>query len=253
MSPVLENECRAYFDESCVDPSHPFPVVAGFVATTDMWQGFEKQWAKVVAENPALDDKKYHRIRSEFRPEWSEQARIRHAEVLKATQMRCVYFLRPLYVTFERKLFERMYSFTNVKLKAPLFSSAYAICSFACSVLLDDWAKKNLHDRSWPVKVVFDDGNENKRFLERGYRKYYEDFPETALSKEPQFEDGETVAPLKAADTYAWHLAKYYNSGQESEVLRLFNSEDAAPPIVMNMSGPKWEEHWKKVSEGFLP
>src|SRR5712664_2485408 len=50
----------AYFDESRIDPSHNVAVVAGFVASTDMWSGLDKKWKRLMEDKPPkLHWKKY--------------------------------------------------------------------------------------------------------------------------------------------------------------------------------------------------
>jgi hypothetical protein len=99
--------------------------------------------------------------------------------------------------------------------------------------LLDEWAESRFLERKqWtPIKLVFDDGNENKIWLERGYRKYYAAKPDTHLAKVPIFEDSD-LSPLRAADLYAWSLSRYFNTGQETEVLKILRSVPTAKLIL---------------------
>src|SRR5271166_6071357 len=59
VSPELS---AAYFDESRIEGSHPFPVVAGFWNPVDIWMIFERKFKAETVDKPkGLSLKKYLR------------------------------------------------------------------------------------------------------------------------------------------------------------------------------------------------
>jgi hypothetical protein len=216
----------AYFDESRVDGSFPFPVVAGFWSPLDVWMMFEKKWAESFGDT----DKKYSRTRDHQK---DTEAQRYEDSIVMAKFIRDFTFL-PVYATVDKKAFQPLIDkFLSSKNAAPMFSSMYTICSYTCCVLLDEWAESRFLERKqWtPIKVVFDDGNENKIYLERGYKRYYAETPNTHLSKVPLFEDAD-LSPLRAADLYAWSLSRFFNTGEETEVLKILRSVPTAKLIL---------------------
>jgi hypothetical protein len=204
----------AYFDESRVDPSHKVAVVAGFVATTDMWIGFEKKWAALISDKPAkLPWKNYVQRNS-----------IPFAKLARTYSLKAINFpLRqdsfPLFPA--RRGSDRTTHMVNI------FSSAYSACSFVCCALLDAWAAdRQLRKCITPVKVVFDHGTPHQIHFERGYIEYYKSRPETYLSRVPLFEDDNTILPLQAAHLYAWLLSRAHNgTGRENKALEIINRQ----------------------------
>jgi hypothetical protein len=89
--------------------------------------------------------------------------------------------------------------------------------------LLDKLALKALRRELTPIKVVFDKGNANERWLEKGYCTYYSQKPDTRLKTSPVFEDDQDLIPLRAADAYAWLLGRKYNEQEELEQLRIIH------------------------------
>jgi hypothetical protein len=181
----------AYFDESRTNEE--FPVVAGFWNPINVWMHCESHLQRALREKPAnLSAKKYVRDNPSL-----------FAKILT------VFELRPIFATLERKSFEPLFAAQGDG--RVLFSNAYSSCAYMCCELLD-WHAIQSNMRT-PIKVVFDDGTEAKHkiALERGYRKYYADKPDSRLSKVPLFEDDEQTLPLLAADLYAWLLSRKYN------------------------------------------
>jgi hypothetical protein len=194
----------AYFDESRLNGS--FPVVAGFWSPINVWLYCDELLKRALRDKPErLAAKKYVREHS-----------------LQFAKLLTVLDLLPIFATLERKAFAPIFdSKGSGKL---LFSNAYTSCAYSCCQLLD------LHglELAWrkPIKVVFDDGAEDKISLERGYRKYYASKTDSLLSKTPLFQDDEGTLPLLAADLYAWLLSKKYNSdisGEEAQALNVLH------------------------------
>jgi hypothetical protein len=182
----------AYFDESRVDGSHAFPVVAGFWNTVEKWMAFEKEWEKQFSGQP----KKYGRVRLHMQD--SEEEKQRYEDSLLMAKLIRDSGSQPIDATIEAKAFQKPLIDVYAKKKnaAPMFSSVYTICSYTCCELLDEWARTNPPiAQSAPIKIVFDDGNENKVWLERGYRVHFEKNPDTHLAKVPLFEDDEVLPP----------------------------------------------------------
>lgn len=214
----------AYFDETSVDESHKFSVVAGFFGTRQMWTLFERKWRGVAI--PDAEVKKYfrHRPSSNNRPEDEK----RYRDALTLAEVMRNYTFWSVYVTLDREMFQPLFdALAKHKSRAPLLSSAYTICSFACCELLDQLAEHNqLGKDESPIQVVFDKGNENERWLEKGYGAYYKTQGKSFLSKNPAFLNDDGVIPLKAADAYAWLLARKYNRGEELEALKTIHKSD---------------------------
>jgi hypothetical protein len=207
----------AYFDETRVDGSHRFPVVAGFWSSLEKWTMFEEEWVKAFPRIP----KKHGRARSK-QPDAQ-----RYADALAMAKLIREFAVLSVYVTIEKRAFQYLEGrfLKNIKKSdAPHLSTLYAVCTFFCCEVLDSFFKFAMEeDKSLrvPIKVVFDDGNEYKDWLDRGYRARYSNNLETYLAKVPLFEDDETLPPLRAADLYAWLLGRYFNERQETKALKI--------------------------------
>lgn len=202
---LMLTTASAYFDESGVDPAHQFAIVAGFVASTDMWCEFDRRWQEFMRNKPTeLHWKKY-------------------------IQRNCVSFAK-LARTFSIKAINVTLRQSNLQRFPPrngsdrishmvnLFSSPYAVCSFICCGLLDEWA--NQEHLEGPVKVVFDAGSSEEAYFRRGYEEAFTSKKNTLLSRVPIFEDDNTVLPLQAAHLYAWLLFKTNNTKRGTEASR---------------------------------
>jgi len=230
----------AYFDESRVDASHKFAVVAGFFNTTDMWIEFEKRWKDAAQHISESDIKKHLRYRpstAQVNPEYEEQ-RLSDSIIL-AKVIRDFAFW-PVSVILEREKFESLFAkLEGCAGSAQLVSSAYAICSFGCCELLDELASHNQIRKEWtPIKVVFDEGNQPGRIpFERGYKAYYGTKAGSCLKKTAVFEDRDDIIPLKAADTYAWLLSRYKNKNEELPALQALREHGKGSWIERDISG----------------
>lgn len=210
----------AYFDESRVDDGSPFPVVAGFCGTYDVWEAFEKKWREASKHIPDGDIKKYFRHRPSANNSSEDEKRYKDSLVLAEIMRR--YTLFSISVSIEKAFFQSAFDAAN-KRKTPLTSSAYTVCAHGCCVALDTMAATKLLKRWTPIKVVFDKGNAGERWLEHGYNEYYSRKPDTRLKKTVSFEDDEDLIPLRAADAYAWLLGRKYNQGEELEQLKIIH------------------------------
>ncbi len=224
---AVTDPTTAYFDESRVDGAHPFPVVAGFCNTYDVWEVFEKKWKEVAGHIPARDQKKYLRIRSS--ENWSSGDERRYKDSLTLAGVMRDFTLWPIFTTIERAYFQPVFdAIAKAGIDAvrdhPLVSSAYSVCSFMCCELLDNMAAQRRFNSEWtPIKVVFDKGNADERWLDAGYRGYYSQKRNTYLKQTPIFGDDDDLIPLRAADAYAWLLSRKYNQNDELEQLRIIH------------------------------
>jgi len=210
-----------YFDETRVDDGSPFPVVAGFCNTYDVWEFFEKKWKEASKHIPDHVVKKYFRYRPSLQNSPEDEQRYKDSLIL--SQIMRDFTLWPIHVSIEKEFFQP--TFDKVDKRAhPLLSGAYAVCSFVCCELLDGLATEQRFKREHgPIKVVFDKGNADERWLEKGYKEYYSEKQNTYLKKKPLFEDDEDLIPLRAADAYAWLLGRKYNHGEELEQLQIIH------------------------------
>ncbi|HUL32538.1 MAG TPA: DUF3800 domain-containing protein [Candidatus Eisenbacteria bacterium] len=215
----------AYFDESRIDKNNPFPVVAGFWNPVDVWIAFERKLKAEIADKPkGLSLKKY--LRSEP---------VRFAKFIST------YTLLPIHATIERKYFKPL--FGKIASNQILYDNVYSTCAYMCCDALDEKAMSQKWHK--PIKVVFDDGNEYKWALDRGYRKYYAEAIDTRLAKVPLFEDNETTIPLLAGDFYAWLLSRNLNVNDDDDLdvqMALQIIHDSSPPIAVKLDGPKIKE-----------
>lgn len=211
----------AYFDETRIDDDSPFPVVAGFCNTFDVWEFLEKKWKEASAHIPKHEVKKYFRYRHSNNQTAEDEKRYRDSLIL-AEVMRD-FTLWPIHVSIEKKFFQSTFD-TVDKSANPLLSGAYAVCAFGCCELLDGLAIRHQFKREHgEIKVVFDKGHGDERWLEKGYKQYYAQKQNTYLKKTPIFEDDDDLIPLRAADAYAWLLGRKYNLNEELEQLQIIH------------------------------
>jgi hypothetical protein len=213
----------AYFDETRVDDDSPFPVVAGFCNPYDVWEFLEKKWKEASANIPEREVKKYFRYRPSDNHTLEDERRYRDSLIL-AKVIRD-FTLWPIHVSIEKQFFQPTIDSVD-KSSNPLLRSAYTVCSFYCCELLDDLAIQHKFKREHGlIKVVFDKGHADARWLEKGYKQYYSQKQNTYLKKTPLFEDDEDLIPLRAADAYAWLLGRKYNLGEELEQLNIIHNK----------------------------
>ena len=209
-------------------------VVAGFCNTFDVWVAFERKWKEATKHIPDEKVKKYFRYRpSEFN---SPENQRRYRDALVLAEVLRDFTLWPIHTSLEIECFKPIFDECD-KSSFPLISCAYSVCSFGCCELLDDVAAKiRLRSQNSPIKVVFDYGNANQRWLDKGYRAYYGQKPDTHLKRIPSFEDDEELIPLKAADAYAWLLGRKYNEGEELEQLKIIHDPRHSIPMELKIT-----------------
>jgi hypothetical protein len=227
---VVNHPSAGYFDESCVDGSVEFPVVAGFWSTVELWIYCDEHLRKaLIGKSEKVKAKKYVR-----------------ANPVKFTKVVASFALVPVFATIEQSAFEPFYLSAKNQ-KANLFYDAYTVCSFAACEVLDGIASQ----KEWqkPVETVFDDGSPHKLQFERGYRKYYAKKADTYLSPVPNFKDDQTTLPLLAADLYAWLLVRKYNyiltieEGEALDILQQYQpsyvelTDDKVRAILKDLRG----------------
>jgi hypothetical protein len=222
---------NAYFDESRIDPSHQFSVVAGFVSSTDLWTNFEKMWSRQMALKPKrVKWKKY-----------IQQNPIPFAQIARTYSYKAINF------PCSRARFQEMHSehvepISREKRKGHIFliDNVYAFCSSMCCESLDYWAKGKKLNRSTPIKVVFDKGSEYEYSLEKGYQSYFSQKSKTYLCGAPIFDQDDFILPLQAAHLFAWLLSKHYNEakseGPEHEALKIICERGHATQPVGQIS-----------------
>jgi len=201
----------AYFDDSCLDASHNIGLVAGFIATTDMWCHLEKKWSQLMSKKPP-------------RLKWKNYVQrncLYFAHLAKTYTLKAVGFslpnreYKPIFDLWQAAVMPHA---RNLHRYIPyLMSEAGAFCSFMCCEQLDTWAherklRKSLH----PIKVVFDKGSEFQHSLEKGYEAYYSS-KKTYLLSTPIFDSDEDVLPLQAAHLFAWLLSRSNNQALSGE------------------------------------
>ncbi len=239
----------AYFDESRVDQSHKFPVVAGFFNTTEWWEVFERKWKAVDIPDDKI--KKYFRHRPSNHH--SQQDEQRYKDSLILAEVMRDYAFWPLYATIDRELFQPVFDIISEhKRGAPLISDAYTMCAFACCELLDDMAERGDVRKAWtPVKVVFHKGNESQSWLERGYNAYYASKDNTHLRETCIFERDVDLIPLRAADAYAWLLARYYNQNEELEALKVLHEPGRGIKMGLELTGGQAKQILERIYKSF--
>jgi len=199
----------AYFDESRTDDRQPVTVVAGFVASFDMWEPFNRKWAALLKKNG------WNNLHMKtFYNGLSRQERMKHDKSLvKFAELARDYTLVPISSVTDNRIgrgWVARKKKPDIHAASFPIGSPYELCSWRCCELLNDWAIGiKLRKENIPIKVVFDAGNVNRHYLEKGYCDYYSQKSGTYLAKFALFDDAETVLPLQAADLYAWELGRH--------------------------------------------
>jgi uncharacterized protein DUF3800 len=207
----------AYFDESRVDGSSPFPVVAGFWSPVELWVICERRFRTQLKKKPkAMKAKAYVRAHP-----------VRFAKIIKT------FALVPFYATLEHSYFESTFHRGRDR-STPWFSNAYTVCASACFIMLNEVAHKGTGINA-PIKVVCDDGAPNKVHFERTYRAFIGSGKANRLSATPNFATEEEALPLLAADLYTWLVSRVLNheklKGKEVQALKIIESA-CAPHCV---------------------
>ncbi len=230
---MADSLSAAYFDESCVDGSVPFPVVAGFWNPIELWGFCDQHLCRALEDKPSnMRAKKFVRGNP-----------VRFAKIVSS------FVLVPVFATIEHSAFKPYYTAGRNR-KADILSDAYTVCSFAACEVLDATAQ----DKKWrkPVETIFDDGSAYKDQFERGYEEYYATKPDSHLSKTVAFRDDEQTTALLAADLYAWLLARKYNrvlTSEEGEALGLLQQY---PPSFIELTANRIRELMERVKGGKL-
>jgi hypothetical protein len=219
---VANDAITSYFDESCVDGSDRYAVIAGFVGTLDMWEGFERKYAELLLQVPdGFEDKIYQRIK----PSINDEKRIEHA--LKVAELAGSLCLRGIATVLDTHAFQSVFPrFAKAQDASIVLSNAYSVCAFMCCGLVDAWAERTKVNAAIPIKTIFDSGGPHWNSFDRGYRKYYgQELSHTCLDPIPIQQSDETVVQLKAADQFAWSIARNWNLIEQNEILETFNKQ----------------------------
>ena len=215
------NQMTSYFDESCVDGRDRYAVIAGFLATTDIWQLFEPKYAELLGKvPPGISDKRYGRAKLGM-----DEQRIQHAR--EVATLAASMSLRAIVTVLDTEAFRPVFlRFAKARDASILLSNAYSTCAFYCCELIDAWAERDGINNAVPIKTIFDEGAPHWDQFNRGYRKYYGHKVETThLDPIPIPQSDETVLQLKAADQFAWFISRNWNLGEQGEILEIFQQQ----------------------------
>ena|SRR5437868_91011 len=148
---AIYSDHTAYFDESRIDGSHPFPVMAGFWADINIWEMFDAELRKHLSTN---------KPKNQLAKKFLQQNPVLYAEMFRK------YGLQPIYGVIEKSVIDAIQDKSKT---TPFFYSAYTNCAYLCCELLDKHALEIRVQN--PIKVICDSGSEHQYLFDRAYKK----------------------------------------------------------------------------------
>ncbi len=220
----------AYFDGSgsSNDPNTPVLAVAGFVATTEQWIHFERNWKEVCDHFgvSALHMRDFAHSKREFR-DWSGDTKRRDR------------FMERLISVIRTRVRNSFASVVVLKDYAEMSNSyrgfrmkPYVLTASTCVDKVKRWAKRN--NIGDPIDYVFEDGDADQGAFAQQAKRY--------LNVSPIFRAKSETSAFQAADLLAYEYLKgnrkIYESGLGSlyvsdlrralqELQKIPNGEDA--------------------------
>lgn len=186
----------------------PAVSVAGYLATPNQWQQFDKRWRGVLDEAGAPY---FHATEFVARvgpyKGWPEEKRHKFSKDLVEVISGNV--LYGVGMALLRADYEKVVAAIPAARK--LFGSPYTFCSWRCFETGVDWARGAKYQES--IKYIFESGDEFCSEVLRAHTKACEkdqvrEFYKFGGAGSLTFEDGVKVTPLQAADFLAYELYK---------------------------------------------
>jgi Protein of unknown function (DUF3800) len=194
---------NAYIDGSGTgDPKHL--VLAGYIATADIWIEFSKDWKAQLDEAKLPYFKMHEQV---ARPEiaaWFYRLIEKHD--IKAA-ISCVIHTDEL-VRVNRSIKYPPHIINTEQIENPYYFGFKAIID----VLAQNQQKLGI---SGPVNFIFDEESEKERVLQGWELMKAASSPEIAklYGETPAYQNDKKIMPLQAADLYAWWILKWEREG----------------------------------------
>lgn len=195
----------AYFDDSDTAGA---AVIAGFVAETDQWIQFSREWSGLLEECQlsGFHMVDYAHSNNEFK-DWKGKEKKRREFLENAIgiirrRVRC-----PIGIVLDRQEYDR---FVNTGPRRAAFGSRYTTACFLSLLMTGCWAD-DFSERE-PIAYFFDDGNPNKGQFQEAFHKLKRD-PKLASAYRLgslTFADDRLINPLQASDFLAYEASKFW-------------------------------------------
>ena len=216
----------AYFDGSGSPDEGRALVVAGYLASSDQWLEFDREWfACLSAENvSSFHMRDFAHSRREF-ADWKndEPRRKRFLErLIRIVKLRVRKSIGNAVILDAYNRVDAEYMFHEH------IGPPYALCGMACIKDIYRWATKPKRNYKMP-DCIFEDGDKHKK----EFRQLIERFPDWP---DPIFRPKkDRLAAFEAADLIAWEHHKLYTEAEAGKFVRLRKSLAALEKI-----SPSW-------------
>jgi uncharacterized protein DUF3800 len=193
----------AYFDDSGTSATDPVVVVAGYLATVEMWSRFNRRWSTLLAQYGIAG---LHRVDLEnFSGEFKEWEPTRRTEFIKkahAIIKHCTY--SGFGVALVKSDFEAVCPESNPYRTYGLFGW----CAYGCLAAIKLWCDhKNITE---PIQFVFEAGTTGQDQFDQLLGVIYRN---PAIRKNDRIGgwsfQGKSLLPLQAADVVAYEYFKF--------------------------------------------
>ena len=235
---------KAYCDGSgkYPDPNCKYLTLGACIATPDAWTEFEKRWATILnrLDSPPLHMKDARFGANEFEG-WSES---RVDDLLSALRDEC--FIPIMFQTHRDDFYFASCTVnlpdfecaslksSGVRSRTPAALCAYHIAEVAKMMLPDD--KTSPTKKRGLFEMWFDHGEDFQHFVQKEWEQRKKDWHKDVLSHLVTVApaDYRDVIGLQAADFVAWHVNRYYTTG-----------EDWAGLATGPLRSPSLPQYWK--------
>ena len=204
---------QAYIDES-IDQSGIF-VLGGYIATSEAWTSFAKEWEKILRLGTLKASGQYHFKMSEMAMNDERLARVPvFFRVIEDHVLGWV--SAKINVAELRRALARI-SVPNVAIDWGLWGNPYLV-AFRCLVDMFHLHRPRMVEAIPPeerIDFCFDNRVEKRAILAM-WENYMQERPsevKTYYGAAPVFKDDETCLPLQAADFWVWWVRKWYADG----------------------------------------
>jgi hypothetical protein len=196
----------AYFDDSGTSPNESIAVVAGYIATTDMWEVFDRRWSSLLSkyEVTQLHRADVESFQGEFGT-WNPARRTEFVKKAHAIIRRCTY--AGVGLALVKKDFEEVVPQSDPLQRYGIFGW----CAHGCLAGVYTWCKK--YNWNEPIHYVFEAGTKGQEQFNRTLSTLYKNDKSREQNRIGgwSFQTKATM-PLQAADVLAYEYYKFIHN-----------------------------------------
>jgi len=198
---------EGYFDESGTHETASHIVVSGFIADSNKWRRFVKEWGAALKDQgiPFFKAQWFEKRKEFFRP-WGDEEERRKG--FMGRLLGTITRLQPTRISFALP----MKDYDDIIPPGPArtkIGSAYTLCAIKCIAMAGNWARSAGYTE--PISYYFDAGHKNAREFYDAHQGNWknEQTRDQFLVGMLAFADEKVLLPLQSADLIAYEMAQH--------------------------------------------